>query len=176
MDDLLNLHKPGFTLVLGGQRSGKSLFAESIVENVGGGYYVATTEIHDDEMAARVISHKERRGDQWQTIEEPVLLVETLLSLRGGQKPALVECLTLWLSNIMVREKDIEKMVDELCVISDQLDFPVVFVSSEVGQGIIPDNELARSFIDYAGKMNQKIADVADHVIFVTSGIPQILK
>jgi len=176
MRNLPGLRKSGFTLVLGGQRSGKSFVAERIAENVGGGFYIATTEIRDDEMAARVSTHQERRGDQWQTIEEPVLLVETLLSLKGCNKPALVECLTLWLSNIMALEQNIQTKVDELCALVHQLDFPVIFVSNEVGQGIVPDNALARKFVDYTGKMNQKIAEVADNVIFVTSGIPQILK
>lgn len=176
MRDMPRLHETGFTLVIGGQRSGKSLVAERIVENVGGGFYIATAEIRDHEMISRVLTHQKRRGDHWRTIEEPVLLAETLLSLKGRNKPALVECLTLWLSNIMALEQHIQTKVDELCTLVHQLDFPVVFVSNEVGQGIVPDNALARKFVDCAGKMNQKIAEVADHVVLVTSGVPQILK
>ena len=176
MDKYLNLKKSGFTIVLGGQRSGKSLFAENLVEKVGGGFYIATSESHDNEMASRILIHQERRGELWQTIEEPVLLNDTLLSLKGRQKPALVDCLTLWLTNIILLNKDVEKEVDDLCSLAVNIDFPVVFVSNEVGQGIIPDNSLAREFIDWSGRMNQKLADVSDNVIFVTAGIPHIIK
>jgi adenosylcobinamide kinase / adenosylcobinamide-phosphate guanylyltransferase len=176
MSDLINLQQSGFTLVLGGQRSGKSAFAESLVENVGGGFYVATSESLDDEMATRIAVHQDRRGEQWQTLEEPILLADTLLSLKGRGKPALVDCLTLWLSNLMTLNKNIDAEIDGLCALTESLDFPVVFVSNEVGQGIIPDNALARQFVDCAGLMNQKIAGVADHVVFVTVGIPQKIK
>jgi adenosylcobinamide kinase / adenosylcobinamide-phosphate guanylyltransferase len=176
MNDLINLQQSGFTLVLGGQRSGKSVFAERLVENVGGGFYVATSESLDDEMAARIAVHQNRRSEQWQTLEEPILLAEVLLSLKGRGKPALVDCLTLWLSNIMALDKNIDAEIDGLCALIESIDFPVVFVSNEVGQGIIPDNALARRFVDYAGLMNQKIADAADHVVLVTAGIPQKIK
>ena len=176
MDEYLALQKPGFITVLGGQRSGKSLFAERLVEKAGGGFYIATAEPHDNEMASRILIHQERRGELWQTIEEPVLLNQTLLSLNGCQKPALVDCLSLWLTNLILLNTDIEKELDDLCALAENIDFPVVFVSNEVGQGIIPDNSLARKFIDYSGKMNQKLANISDKVIFVTAGIPQIIK
>jgi adenosylcobinamide kinase/adenosylcobinamide-phosphate guanylyltransferase len=176
MSAFVNLEQPGFTLVLGGQRSGKSIFAEQLIEHVGGGVYIATSEPHDNEMASRILVHQKRRGDLWQTIEEPVLLVQTLLSLKGHQKPVLVDCLTLWLTNIMLLNKNIDTEIDNLCVLVKSIDFPVVFVSNEVGQGIIPDNALARQFVDWAGQMNQKIAEVSLNVIFVTAGLPQILK
>ena len=176
MNSNLNLKKPGFTLVLGGQRSGKSLFAENLVEQEGGGFYIATSEPRDKEMAKRILIHQERRGPLWQTIEEPIFLVDTLLSFNGQKKPALVDCLTLWLTNILLLDKDIEKELDELCALVMNIDYPVVFISNEVGQGVIPDNSLAREFIDWSGKMNQQISGVSDLVIFVTAGIPQILK
>jgi adenosylcobinamide kinase / adenosylcobinamide-phosphate guanylyltransferase len=176
MSDLINLQQPGISLVLGGQRSGKSVFAENLVENIGGGFYVATSETLDDEMAARISVHQDRRGEQWETLEEPILLADALLSLKGHGKPALVDCLTLWLSNIMALDKNIDAEIDSLCTLTESLDFPVVFVSNEVGQGIIPDNALARRFVDFAGLMNQKIAGVADHVVLVTAGVPQKIK
>jgi adenosylcobinamide kinase/adenosylcobinamide-phosphate guanylyltransferase len=176
MSALVNLEQPGFTLVLGGQRSGKSVFAEQLIENIGGGVYIATSDPLDNDMATRILVHQKRRGDLWQTIEEPILLVRTLLSLKGHRKPVLVDCLTLWLTNIMLLNKNIDTEIDNLCTSVESIDFPVVFVSNEVGQGIIPDNALARQFVDWAGKMNQKIAEVSDKVIFVTAGLPQILK
>ena len=176
MNVLVSIEQPGCTLVLGGQRSGKSSFAEQLIENAGGGVYVATSEPLDGEMAARLLIHQKRRGDLWQTIEEPISLARTLLSLKGHQKPVLVDCLTLWLTNIMLINKDLDAEIDNLCALVESIDFPVVFVSNEVGHGIIPDNALAREFIDWAGKMNQKIAEVASNVIFVTAGLPQILK
>ena len=176
MSALVNIEQSGFTLVLGGQRSGKSLFAEQLVENVGGGFYLATSDSGDTEMVERILVHQKRRGNLWQTIEEPILLSETLLSLKGIKKPALVDCLTLWLTNIILLNKNIDTEIDNLCGLVNSIDFPVVFVSNEVGQGIIPDNALARQFSDWAGKMNQKIAEVSSRVVLVTAGLPQILK
>ena len=176
MSALVNIKGSGFTLVLGGQRSGKSLFAERLVENIGGGTYLATSEPRDTEMTARILVHQKRRGNLWQTIEEPILLTETLLSLNGLKKPVLVDCLTLWLTNIILLNKNIDIEIDNLCALVNSIDFPVVFVSNEVGQGIIPDNALARQFSDWAGKMNQKIAEVSSRVVLVTAGLPQILK
>jgi len=176
MNNLVNLNDNGYTLILGGQRSGKSEFAEKLIEIAGGGWYIATSENIDKEMTLRIKAHQDRRGDNWQTIEEPVLLVQTLLSLDGQTKPVLVDCLTLWLTNIMLLEKNIEAEVADLCALKKKLTFPVIFVSNEVGQGVIPENVLGRQFIDLAGQMNQKIAYISDNVIFVTAGIPTILK
>ena len=176
MSALVDLEQPGCTLVLGGQRSGKSLFAEQLIENVGGGIYIATSKSLDNEMAKRILVHQKRRGDLWQTIEEPILLERTLVSLSGHRKPVLVDCLTLWLTNIMLLNKDINTEINNLCALADSMDFPIIFVSNEVGQGIIPDNALGRKFVDWAGKMNQQIAEVSGKVIFVTAGLPQILK
>jgi adenosylcobinamide kinase/adenosylcobinamide-phosphate guanylyltransferase len=127
-------------------------------------------------MAARIAAHQERRGVDWQTLEEPILLVDALLSLQGRGKPAVVDCLTLWLSNLMALDKNIGAEIDGLCALIDDLDFSVVFVSNEVGQGIIPDNALARRYVDEAGRMNQKIAAVSASVVLVMAGIPQRIK
>ena len=107
MSNLINLQQVGYSLVLGGARSGKSAYAESLIENAGGGFYIATSEALDDEMKARIAAHRERRGDDWQTLEEPILLQHALLSIKGRGKPALVDCLTLWLSNLMELEKNV---------------------------------------------------------------------
>ncbi|MFP6712396.1 MAG: bifunctional adenosylcobinamide kinase/adenosylcobinamide-phosphate guanylyltransferase [Rhodospirillales bacterium] len=176
MAGLIDLQQTGYSLVLGGARSGKSAYAEAVIEAAGGGFYVATSEALDDEMKARIETHKARRGDQWQTLEEPILLEHALRQLIGRGKPALVDCLTLWLSNLMELEKNIDAEIDALCALVDDLDFPVVFVSNEVGQGIIPDNALARRFVDCAGIMNQKIAAVSKSVILMTAGLPQKIK
>ena len=176
MSNLIELQQAGYSLVLGGARSGKSAYAERIIEHAGGGFYIATSEALDDEMKARIAAHRERRSDDWQTLEEPVLLQHALLSIKGRGKPALVDCLTLWLSNLMALEKNIDAEIDGLCALTEELDYPVVFVSNEVGQGIVPDNVLARQFADYAGLMNQKVAAAADAVVLLTAGIPQKIK
>ena len=129
MAGLIDLQQTGYSLVLGGARSGKSAYAEAVIEAAGGGFYVATSEALDDEMKARIETHKARRGDQWQTLEEPILLEHALRQLIGRGKPALVDCLTLWLSNLMELEKNIDAEIDALCALVDDLDFPVVFVS-----------------------------------------------
>ena len=176
MSNLINLQQVGYSLVLGGARSGKSAYAEGLIEYAGGGFYIATSEALDDEMKARIAAHRERRGEDWQTLEEPILLQHALLSIKGRGKPALVDCLTLWLSNLMELEKNVEAEINGLCALVEDLDYPVVFVSNEVGQGIVPDNVLARQFADSAGLMNQKIAAASNHVVLVNAGIAQKLK
>ncbi|MBO32817.1 MAG: bifunctional adenosylcobinamide kinase/adenosylcobinamide-phosphate guanylyltransferase [Rhodospirillaceae bacterium] len=164
------------TFVLGGARSGKSAFAESIVEETGGGIYVATAQARDNEMAARIEAHKKRRGPSWQSIEEPTDLAETLVDLNGNQVPVLVDCLTLWLSNILEIERNIDNEIATLCNVASSLDYPVVFVSNEIGLGVIPENVLARRFIDLHGSMNQWVATVAGQVVMVTAGIAHRIK
>lgn len=172
----MTLKNTGFTLVLGGQRSGKSKVAEKLVEAAGGGWYIATGEPHDEEFALRIRIHQERRGDGWQTVEEPLQVRETLISLDKYGRPALVDCLTLWLTNLVLQEKNVDSEIASLCALKNRLSYPVVFVSNEVGHGIIPETKLGRKFVDLAGDMNQKIAAAANRVIFVTAGISTILK
>jgi adenosylcobinamide kinase / adenosylcobinamide-phosphate guanylyltransferase len=174
---------PPITLILGGARSGKSAHAEGLIEAVGGGVYVATAESFDTEMRDRIHVHQKRRGDQWQTIEEPLDLSGAIARARlaGSGAPVLVDCLTLWVSNLMAADKEIDQAVSLLIETlghsgSPTPDTPVVLVSNEVGLGIVPDNELARRFRDHAGYVNQQIAAVADRVIFVAAGLPVILK
>lgn len=165
---------PRVTLVLGGARSGKSRYAENLIEQAGGGIYLATAEAHDDEMRTRIATHRQRRGDRWETREEPLNLIGALGKAAG--RPVLVDCLTLWLSNLMLAERDLAAEVDALAGFLPKLDGPVVFVSNEVGLGIVPDNAMARAFRDAAGVMHQRIAEVAPRVVFVAAGLPMTLK
>ncbi len=164
---------PPITLVIGGARSGKSAHAEHLIEAAGGGFYLATADAGDDEMKARIKAHQDRRGKSWQTIEEPLDLTG---ALAGLNEPVLVDCLTLWLSNLMMENRDIEAEFNTLIGIIPSLKNPVIFVTNEVGQGIVPDNKLARDFRDHAGRLNQTIAAAADQVILMTAGLPHIIK
>lgn len=166
----------GSTLVLGGARSGKSRFAESLV--LGSGLkpvYVATASAGDQEMAERIAEHRRRRGDQWLTIEEPVNLAAVLGGLARRKSAVLVDCLTLWLSNLMMRELDVPMEIEELAGVIP-LAGPVVFVSNEVGLGLVPDTPLGREFRDHAGRLNQAVAARARHVYFIAAGLPLVLK
>lgn len=161
------------TLVLGGARSGKSAYAEKIIEDLGGGFYLATSRVWDAEMAERVQIHQARRNDLWQTIEEPVAIHDIIAN---SDKPMLVDCLTLWLSNLMEMEADIDQETEQLCRALKMAKQDIVLVSNEVGLGIVPDNALARKFRDLAGKINQTVAQTADRVIFVAAGLPLTMK
>jgi adenosylcobinamide kinase/adenosylcobinamide-phosphate guanylyltransferase len=163
-------------LITGGARSGKSKRAETRTRAFPGRpVYVATAEALDAEMEARIAQHRARRGTDWIEREVPLDLVPALVATDGGGA-RLVDCLTLWLSNLMHAERDWEREVSELAAALTRLESPVVFVTNEVGLGIVPDNALARRFRDAAGIMNQIIADVADEVEFVVAGLPMKLK
>lgn len=167
---------PRLTLVLGGARSGKSRFAESLVTPAGGGTYIATGEARDDEMRARIERHRARRGACWRTVEAPLNLVSALDDAESRGDPILVDCLTLWLSNLMEAGCDIEAETDHLISHLAREGCPIVLVSNEVGQGIVPDNPLARRFRDHAGLLHQAVAAAADRAYLVTAGIPLLLK
>ncbi|WP_119458951.1 bifunctional adenosylcobinamide kinase/adenosylcobinamide-phosphate guanylyltransferase [Rhodospirillaceae bacterium SYSU D60014] len=163
------------TLVLGGARSGKSRFAERLVAaHPGPRVYLATAEAGDAEMAERIRQHLARRGADWATIEAPLDLADALVSANG--RAVLVDCLTLWLSNLMGAGRDPAAETSRLVAELPQLRGPVVFVSNEVGLGIVPDNALARAFRDAAGRLHQAIAEAADRVYFVAAGLPLALK
>lgn len=165
------------TLVLGGQRSGKSAYAERLVEaQPGTCVYLATAQPHDGEMARRIAEHQARRGGRWATVEEPLDLPGALAEAAGPDRTVLVDCLTLWLSNLLGHERDVAGERSRLCDLLARLDGPAVLVSNEVGQGVIPDNKLARSFVDEAGRLHQAVAAAAARVVFVTAGLPQTLK
>ncbi len=169
-------HLPQLTLVLGGARSGKSAYAEGLLTSIPGPWaYVATAEAFDDEMRDRIKHHKSRRGSGWVDHETPLEIADTLAN-RTAEVPALVDCLTLWLSNLMHAERTIPEATDALLGAISKRIAPCVMVSNEVGLGIVPDNALARAFRDEAGRLNQKIAAAADRVVFVAAGLPLTLK
>jgi adenosyl cobinamide kinase/adenosyl cobinamide phosphate guanylyltransferase len=163
------------SLVLGGARSGKSRYAEQLVTgHTAPWVYVATAQAFDDEMRARIAEHRRRRGGGWRLVEAPVALPEALDGAAG--RPVLVDCLTLWLSNVMLGEHDVAAAIMTLEAVLRQRDAPTVLVSNEVGLGIVPENALGRSFRDEAGRLNQRIAALAGHVVFMIAGLPMTLK
>lgn len=165
------------TLVLGGARSGKSSFAQSLAEDETGDLiYIATAQAFDAEMAERIARHRSDRGPRWQTVECPLGLADAIAEHQGDGKTILVDCLTLWLSNLMLGEHDIAAVGSGLIASLKSSPTEVILVSNEVGQGIVPDNELARRFRDEAGWFNQAAARAATTVWFVTAGLPQRLK
>ncbi|MEI7611105.1 MAG: bifunctional adenosylcobinamide kinase/adenosylcobinamide-phosphate guanylyltransferase [Rhodospirillaceae bacterium] len=166
------------TLVLGGARSGKSRYAEDLVlARPAPRYYLATAEAGDDEMVERIAEHRRRRRDAWITLEAPLDLPGALARTAADpQATLLVDCLTLWLANLMGAERDIEAATAALIAACDAARGHVFFVSNEVGLGIVPDNALARSFRDHAGRLNQAVATRADRVVFVAAGLPLVLK
>jgi adenosylcobinamide kinase/adenosylcobinamide-phosphate guanylyltransferase len=174
---------PGLTLVLGGARSGKSLYAETLIAahmeaagRVARATYIATAEAGDGEMARRIADHRARRGDRWHTVEAFLALGDAIVAAAAGGRPVLVDCLTLWLSNVMHAGLDIDAETATLLDAFDHADGPVVCVSNEVGLGIVPETELGRAFRDEAGRLNQRVAAVADRVAFVAAGLPLTLK
>jgi adenosylcobinamide kinase/adenosylcobinamide-phosphate guanylyltransferase len=165
------------TLILGGARSGKSSFAERLIEAFNlRPIYVATAEPGDAEMRARIEAHRARRGPAWRTVEEPLDLAATLEHEASPDTAVLVDCLTLWLTNIMLAERDVAEQVEALVQMLARLDGPVVLVSNEVGQGVVPANALARAFVDHAGRLHQDVATVAGTVWLVAAGLPLRLK
>ncbi len=169
--------KKGNVLVLGGARSGKSTFAEKIAEASGNAKtYVATAEASDNEMRDRIRAHQARRDATWANVEAPVDLADCLKSQCGNSRTVLVDCLTVWLSNQFMQGADIDqesrRLTDSVC----GLDGLTIFVSNEVGGGIVPENELARRFRDAQGRLNQQMADVCDTVLLIVAGLPVVLK
>jgi adenosylcobinamide kinase/adenosylcobinamide-phosphate guanylyltransferase len=165
------------TLILGGARSGKSRLAERLAEKRDGRLvYVATAEAWDDEMRARIAEHKARRDGRWHNIEAPVAVAEVLQAIPADTGAVLVDCLTLWLSNLMHAGRDIVAETAGLVAALNNTAFPVLLVSNEVGLGIVPDNKLARDFRDAQGRLNQAVAAAADHAVFMAAGLPLVLK
>ncbi len=165
------------TLVLGGARSGTSAYAESLVEAApGDAVYIATGVAGDAEMAARIEAHRARRGARWRTVEEPLDLVGALAREAVEGRVTLVDCLTLWLANLMAAGLDPVAEQGRLVGALGEFAAPVVVVANEVGLGIVPENALAREFRDHAGRLNQAVAGVAERVVFVAAGLPLTLK
>ena len=164
-------------LVVGGQRSGKSRFAEDLVLRSGRRpVYIATGGAGDAEMAERIALHRTRRGPDWTTVEEPLDLPGALGRADGDDAAVLVDCLTLWLLNLIEAGRDIDRETDGLLAALASAKAPVVLVSNEVGSGIIPDNALARRYADALGTLNQQVAASVDRVVLMSAGQPVLLK
>ncbi|HJU17898.1 MAG TPA: bifunctional adenosylcobinamide kinase/adenosylcobinamide-phosphate guanylyltransferase [Stellaceae bacterium] len=167
---------PALTLVLGGARSGKSRYAERLVEEAAAaGTYCATAEAGDAEMAARIAAHRARRGPLWRTVEAPLDLTSTIAAA-SPERPLLVDCLTLWLSNLLLAGRAVESETASLITALREAAGPVVLVANEVGLGLVPDTPLGRRFRDEAGRLNQRVAALAERVVFIAAGLPLVLK
>jgi adenosylcobinamide kinase/adenosylcobinamide-phosphate guanylyltransferase len=165
---------PRLTLVLGGARSGKSRHAEKLIRGAPPPWtYVATAEALDDEMRDRIAHHRMRRNARWQTVDAPLDLAGVVAGLAG---PALIDCLTLWLSNVMLGERDVELESERLLAALAAAPGPLIAVSNEVGLGLVPETPLGRAFRDAQGRLNQRAAAAADRVIFMAAGLPLSLK
>jgi adenosylcobinamide kinase/adenosylcobinamide-phosphate guanylyltransferase len=168
---------PAVTLVLGGARSGKSRYAEGLILGMAqAGTYIATAEPGDGEMAARIAEHRAHRGDFWRTIEAPLNLATTIAEHAAPTRPILVDCLTLWLSNLLGAGRIVEHETEALCGALRDAQGQVVLVANEVGLGLVPETPLGRQFRDEAGRLNQAVAALADRVVFVAAGLPLVLK
>jgi|UniRef100_A0A7C5EM85 adenosylcobinamide kinase/adenosylcobinamide-phosphate guanylyltransferase len=167
-------------LVLGGTRSGKSRYALDLAQKFPPPrLYLATAEAQDGEMAERIARHRRERGEGWDTLEAPLSVADALKRAQGRYQVILVDCLTLWLSNWLLQNPGKEKM-QELCRGLEaqvrSLGTPAIFVSNEVGWGIVPENPLAREFRDWSGWLHQLLAAAADLVVLLVAGIPLTLK
>lgn len=170
---------PNLMLILGGARSGKSRYAEGLIAALPPPWnppwiYVATAEPGDGEMRARIAAHRARRGPSWQTVEAPQELAEAVILAQPA--PVLVDCLTLWLSNLMLIDADIEAETVRLERALEAATAPIVLVSNEVGSGIVPEHPLGRRFRDLQGALNQRIAARADRVVLMVAGLPLAVK
>jgi adenosylcobinamide kinase/adenosylcobinamide-phosphate guanylyltransferase len=169
------------TFVIGGCRSGKSSFALDQADKLKGKdkYFIATSVPADDEMEQRVTKHQKERGQDWHTIEEPIKIHEAINTYSQKACVILVDCLTLWVSNLLFHSYDdaqFNKAIENLEQSLDKCECPVFLVSNEVGTGIVPENKLARLFRDYAGLVNQRVAKVADIVVMTVAGIDVQIK
>jgi adenosylcobinamide kinase / adenosylcobinamide-phosphate guanylyltransferase len=173
LSDITAASLPPLTLVLGGQRSGKSAYAEALIGKGRGAIYLATGQALDGEMSARIALHRKRRGDHWTTLEEPLDLTG---ALKGIDRPVLIDSMAMWVANLLQEGRDVEAETLALVRALESIKSAVVIVSDEVGLGVIPENVLARDFIDALGLANQKIAAQAERVIMVTAGLAQVLK
>ncbi len=166
-------------LILGGDRSGKSALAQRMVEEMGPSpVYLATARIEDEEMAERVAIHKLKRGSQWETIEEPLQLSDVIKSIPETKSAILLDCLTLWLANLLFTsdEQSLLASVQELINSFSHLKTHLIMVSNEVGMGIVPENAVARKFRDLSGTVNQMVAAAAHEVFMAIAGLPLRLK
>lgn len=174
----MDTNKGRIVFVIGGARSGKSSFALSEAAKVSGRKaYIATAEALDKEMKDRIEKHRKERSKEWDTLEEPLKIADAIKKTAGSYNGVILDCLTLWLSNIIQAELDVALQIENfISTLSARHSSRVYIVSNEVGMGIVPDNELARKFRDLAGMLNQKVAELSDDVYLVTAGIPLKIK
>lgn len=170
-------------LVLGGARSGKSIYAEQqAIKSEKQVIYIATAEAGDAEMKTRIDLHRERRPQHWQTVEEPIKLAEVIQQYSNKKSCVLVDCLTLWLTNILFNKEGelqvavFEKETEALYDVLSTCEGGIIFVSNEIGQGIVAMDKMTRRFVDETGILHQKIATVSDKVVLLIAGLPQVLK
>ncbi|WP_257386431.1 bifunctional adenosylcobinamide kinase/adenosylcobinamide-phosphate guanylyltransferase [Tahibacter caeni] len=166
------------TLILGGARSGKSALAERLAAAHDAVLYVATAAAGDDEMSARITHHRERRPAHWQLRETPLQLAGTLRHEAHAARCILVDCLTLWLSNLLCRKDETLFAAERAALLAAVEDVPgeLILVSNEVGQGVVPLGALTRRFVDEAGRLHQDLAARCERVVFTIAGLPQLLK
>lgn len=163
--------------ILGGARSGKSRRALVVAEEAANRpIFIATAEAWDDEMAERIARHKTERGAEWSTLEAPLELIAALETAVEKGDVCVVDCLTLWLSNLMHHDRDVDAETKRLCETISALSIPVILVSNEVGLGLVPETPLGRAFRDAQGRLNQDIAKVCERVEFIAAGLPMLLK
>lgn len=165
------------TLILGGARSGKSSYAQTLAEAARRRQaYIATGQALDDEMADRIARHIEERGPSWATIEEPLDISQVIDNTCDENIAVMIDCLTLWLSNLMHAGRDIQRETERLVAALQSAGGPLILVSNEVGMGIVPGNAMSRSFRDAQGRLNKEIAAACDRVEFIAAGLPLRLK
>jgi adenosylcobinamide kinase/adenosylcobinamide-phosphate guanylyltransferase len=173
----MRVTSPGAVLVLGGARSGKSAFAERLVAETGlSRHYIATGRAWDEEMRERIAKHREDRGQSWETHEEPLALAACIAAVAREDRAVLIDCLTLWVTNLMLEGRDIAAEFAGLAQSIAKAPGRLVFVSNEVGLGIVPENRMAREFRDHAGRLHQTIAALVPEVYFIAAGLPLKMK
>lgn len=171
------MHK--ITLVTGGARSGKSGYALSLVDPAAANIFIATAEAIDNEMQQRIDHHQKERGDRFLTVEAPVYLADAILGVKSETRLLIVDCLTVWLGNLLVKDESAGLLEAETEALLGVLKSPpcrMILVTNEVGMGIVPMNEMARDFRDRAGRLNQNVAELATEVVLMVSGIPMTIK
>ncbi|TXH69043.1 MAG: bifunctional adenosylcobinamide kinase/adenosylcobinamide-phosphate guanylyltransferase [Thiothrix sp.] len=168
------------TLILGGARSGKSRYAENLaLASQKTVIYIATAQAHDAEMQTRILHHQASRPADWLTVEEPIALATTLETYAQPDRILLVDCLTLWLSNLLCIEDSEQRLETELSALYKlvpKLSSDLILVSNETGLGVVPLGELTRRYVDEAGRLHQRLAATVQQVIFMIAGLPQVLK
>ena len=164
-------------LVIGGSRSGKTAHGLRLAENSAlEKWLIATATASDPEMSDRIERHRQERGGSWFVIEEPYDLLQRLQECATAKRVIVVDCLTLWLSNLMFKNDDVSAAVDKLCLFLDETKHCIILITNEIGSGLVPEHGLGRAFRDAHGSMNQAIARSATTATFVVAGLPLVLK